>query len=64
MLIKRGRVWQSRIMVAGFLQQKSLKTRDKRGALGSFDPLVVFPFHGWIFPRDAHFQMALSQESL
>jgi integrase len=33
MLIKRGRVWQSRIMVAGFLHQKSLKTRDKQEAL-------------------------------
>jgi integrase len=32
-LIKRGRVWQSRIMVAGFLHQKSLKTRDKQEAL-------------------------------
>ncbi|HEY6302803.1 MAG TPA: integrase [Terriglobales bacterium] len=33
MLIKRGRVWQSRIMMAGFLHQKSLKTRDKQEAL-------------------------------
>src|ERR1019366_5288370 len=33
MLIKRGRVWQSRIMLAGFLHQKSLHTRDKQEAM-------------------------------
>ena len=32
MLIKRGRVWQSRIMIAGFMHQRSLKTRDKQEA--------------------------------
>jgi len=32
-LIKRGKVWQSRIMVGGFLYQKSLKTRDKQDAM-------------------------------
>jgi integrase len=32
-LIKRGKVWQSRIMFGGFLYQKSLKTRDKQDAM-------------------------------